>query len=110
MTFVHGEAIVNRICRTTLIVASHGQSANIEPFFLKYTNIMNLNKLRNENHSIAKANGWHEQEHSDIHCLMLIIIEIAKAVRADRKNLHADVAKFKEWQGNTACHCQKKPV
>ena len=62
---------------------------------------MNLNKLRDEAYSIAKAKGWHEEEHSDEHLLMLIITEIAEAVQADRKNNHADIAKFKEWQGNS---------
>lgn len=62
---------------------------------------MNLNNLRDEAYSIAKANGWHEEEHSDSHCLMLIITEIAEAVQADRKEKHADIAKFKEWQGNS---------
>lgn len=62
---------------------------------------MNINELRNEAYSIAKANGWHEQEHSDEHWLMLIITEIAEAVQADRNNRHADVSKFKEWQGNS---------
>ena len=32
---------------------------------------------------------------------MLIITEIAEAVQADRKDKHADIAKFKEWQGNS---------
>ena len=59
---------------------------------------MNLNELRDEAYSIAKANGWHEQEHSDEHWLMLIITEIAEAVQADRKDKHADVSKFKEYQ------------
>ena len=62
---------------------------------------MNLNKLRDEAYSIAKANGWHEKEYSDEHYLMLIITEVAEAVQADRKDKHADVAKFKEWQGNS---------
>ena len=48
---------------------------------------MNLNELRDEAYSIAKANGWHEEEHSDEHCLMLVITEIAEAVQADRENL-----------------------
>ena len=61
---------------------------------------MNLNELRDEAYSIAKANGWHEEEHSDNHWLMLVITEIAEAVQADRKDKHADAAKFKEWQGN----------
>ena len=59
---------------------------------------MNLNELRNEAYSIAKANGWHEEEHSDEHWLMLVISEIAEAVQADRKNLHADVEAFKKYE------------
>ena len=59
---------------------------------------MNLNKLRDEAYSIAKANGWHNEEHSDSHWLMLIITEIAEAVQADRKDKHADVDQFKEYQ------------
>lgn len=59
---------------------------------------MNLNELRDEAYSIAKANGWHEEEHSDSHLLMLIITEIAEAVQADRMGKHTDVAKFKEYQ------------
>ena len=59
---------------------------------------MNLNNLRDEAYSIAKANGWHEEEHSDSHWLILIITEIAEAVQADRKDKHADVDQFKEYQ------------
>lgn len=59
---------------------------------------MNLNELRDEAYSIAKANGWHEEEQSDSHWLMLIITEIAEAVQADRKDKHADTASFKEYQ------------
>lgn len=57
---------------------------------------MNLNELIDEAYSIAKMNGWHNEEHSDSHCLMLIITEIAEAVNADRNNSHADIASFKE--------------
>lgn len=59
---------------------------------------MNLNELRDEAYSIAKANGWHEEEHSESHWLMLIITEIAEAVQADRENLHADVEAFKKYE------------
>lgn len=62
---------------------------------------MNLNELRDRAYAIAKAHGWHEQELSDEHCLMLVITELSEAVNADRKGKHADVAKFKEWQGNS---------
>lgn len=60
--------------------------------------IMNLNDLSKEAFSIAKANGWHDEEHSDEHFLMLIITEIVEAVQADRKDKHADVSRFKECQ------------
>ena len=59
---------------------------------------MDLNELRGKAYSIAKANGWHEQEHSDEHHLMLIITEIAEAVQADRDNRHADVEAFKKYK------------
>ena len=59
---------------------------------------MNLNNLRDEAYSIAKANGWHDEELPDETYLMLIITEIAEAVQADRKDKHADVDKFKEYQ------------
>ena len=62
---------------------------------------MDLNELKKEAYETAKANGWHDEEHSDSHFLMLIITEVAEAVQADRDNRHADVAKFKEWQGNS---------
>ena len=55
---------------------------------------MNLNELRDEAYSIAKANGWHEEEHNDSHWLMLIITEIAEAVQADRKNLYISKRNF----------------
>lgn len=58
---------------------------------------MNLNNLRDEAYSIAKANGWHEQEHSDEHFLMLIVTEIAEAVQADRTGRHSDIENFKEF-------------
>ena len=63
--------------------------------------MMDLNKLAREAYDIAKAHGWHEEEYSKEHSLMLIITEIAESVQADRKEKHADVAKFKEWQGNS---------
>lgn len=49
---------------------------------------MNLNELRDEADSIAKSNGWHEQEHSDKHWFMLIITEIAKHCRFESCRYH----------------------
>ena len=62
---------------------------------------MDLNKLAKEAYETAREHGWHDEERSDEHFMMLILTEIAEAVNADRKNQHADVAKFKEWQGNS---------
>lgn len=59
---------------------------------------MKLNELRNEAFTIATNNGWHEEELSDEHFLMLIVTEIAEAVNADRRNLHADVEAFKKYE------------
>ena len=57
---------------------------------------MDLQKLSQEAFETAKAHGWHDTEQPDETLLMLIITEIAEAVQADRKNRHADVARFKE--------------
>ena len=57
---------------------------------------MNFDKLTQQAFATAKAHGWHDTEQPDEHWLMLIITEIAEAVQADRKDRHADVARFKE--------------
>lgn len=61
---------------------------------------MDLTKLSKAVFETAKTHGWHDEELPDETYLMLIITEIAEAVQADRNDRHADVAKFKEWQGN----------
>lgn len=58
---------------------------------------MNLNELRDEAYSVAKANEWHEEEHSDEHYLMLIITEIAEAVQADRNGISPDIDGYKAF-------------
>lgn len=62
---------------------------------------MNLNTLRDEAFKIACDHGFHDIELSDEHCLMLVITELSEAVEADRKGKNADIAKFREWQGNS---------
>lgn len=62
---------------------------------------MNLNTLRDEAFKIACEHGFHDTELSNEHYLMLVITELSEAVEADRKDRHADIAKFKEWQGNS---------
>ena len=46
---------------------------------------MDLNKLAKEAYETAREHGWHDEEHSDEHWLMLILTEIAEPVNADRK-------------------------
>lgn len=62
---------------------------------------MNLNELRDKAYQCAIAHGWHEEDYSDEHFLCLIISELMEAVQADRKDKRANVAMFKEWQGNS---------
>lgn len=59
---------------------------------------MNFDELTQEAFATAKAHGWHDEEQPDETYLMLIITEIAEGVQADRKDKHADAAKFKEYQ------------
>ena len=53
-----------------------------------------LNRLRDEAYATACNKGFHDEKHSDEHYLMLVITEIAEAVQADRKGLHAYKDKF----------------
>lgn len=57
---------------------------------------MELNELRDKAYKIARAHGFHEEEFSDSHYLMLVISELSEAVEADRKGLYAKVPKDKE--------------
>lgn len=54
---------------------------------------MNLNFLRDKAFHTAKEHGWHEEENSDHHFLMLIISELAEAVQADRNRRIARLQK-----------------
>lgn len=47
---------------------------------------MNLNELRDRAYKNACEHGFHEEEYSDDHYLMLVICELAEAVEADRSN------------------------
>lgn len=62
---------------------------------------MNLNGLRDRAYKTACEHGWHEEEYSNGHYLCLVISELMEALEADRKGKHSDVAKFKEWQGDS---------
>lgn len=62
---------------------------------------MNLNELRDKAYQCAVAHGWHEENLSNEHFLCLVISELMEAVEEDRKDRHAKVEMFKEWQGNS---------
>lgn len=59
---------------------------------------MDLNKLKEEAYAIAKEHGWHDEEYSDEHFLMLIISEIAEAVQADRDGRRAGRNAFEKYE------------
>lgn len=50
---------------------------------------MDLNELRDRAYKTACEHGFHEEELSDKHCLMLVITELSEAVEADRKGNYA---------------------
>lgn len=55
---------------------------------------MNLNELRNKAYKCACDHGFHDDEKSNEHFLMLVISELSEAVEADRKGKRADVESY----------------
>lgn len=51
---------------------------------------IDLNQLRDRAYQCALDHGFHEQELSNEHFLMLVITELSEAVEADRKGRRAD--------------------
>lgn len=49
---------------------------------------MNYNELKEKAHSNAVNHGFWDERHSNEHCLMLVITEVAELVEADRKGKH----------------------
>lgn len=56
---------------------------------------IDLNVLRDKAYKTACEHGFHDQELSNEHCLMLVITELSEAVEADRKSRHFDIEKYK---------------
>lgn len=56
------------------------------------------NKLRDKAFKCACDHGFHDKKYTIEHWFVLIISEIIEFIEADRKNKHADVITFKEWQ------------
>lgn len=56
---------------------------------------MELNILRDRAYNTACEHGFHEEELSDKHFLMLVITELSEAVEADRKGRRGDIESYK---------------
>lgn len=54
-----------------------------------------LNELRDRAYNTACEHGFHEEELSNRHFLMLVITELSEAVEADRKGMQGDVEHYK---------------
>lgn len=50
---------------------------------------MNLNELGDRSYKTACKHGWHDEEYSNEHFLMLIVTELSEAVNAERKSKYA---------------------
>lgn len=56
---------------------------------------MELNELRDRAYKTACEHGFHEEELSNSHFLMLVITELSEAVEADRKGRLGDIEYYK---------------
>lgn len=54
-----------------------------------------LNELRDRAYKTACEHGFHEEELSNKHFLMLVITELSEAVEADRKGILGDIKSYK---------------
>ena len=59
---------------------------------------IDLNILRDRAYLCACEHGFHEEDNSDEHFLMLVITELSEAIEADRKDIHADIETFKRHE------------
>lgn len=60
---------------------------------------VNFNELVKQVYENAKVHGFHDVEHEDGHCLMLVVCELAEAVEADRADRRADRKEFERLAG-----------
>lgn len=65
---------------------------------------MNLNELRDKAYKTACDKGFHDQDLSNEHFLMLVITELSEAVEADRKGKHVDMESIQETI-DSDCFC-----
>lgn len=57
---------------------------------------INFNELKERAYQIACEHGWHDEEYSLFHMMMLVITELGEAVNADRNNNFADRVMFEK--------------
>lgn len=62
---------------------------------------IDLNAIRDMAYKTACEHGFHDEELSNEHCLMLVITELSEAVEADRKGKRANVDWFKKKISNS---------
>ena len=62
---------------------------------------IDLNLLKDSAFQCACEHGFHENDKGDKHFLVLAITEIAEAIEADRKNIHADAERFERILRNS---------
>ena len=61
---------------------------------------IDLNILRDIAYQCACRHGFHNEEKSNEHFLVLTITEVAEAIEADRKNKRADISMFSRYSLN----------
>lgn len=57
---------------------------------------MKHQELAQEAHAASVERGFWPVQHSNEHCMMLVITEVAEIVEADRKGRHADLQAYKD--------------
>lgn len=60
---------------------------------------VNFNELAKRAYENAKAKGFHDEQHTDGHYLMLVVCEVAEAVEADRSGKRADRKEYERLAG-----------
>lgn len=66
----------------------------------KFTKAL-VKELVERSFNTSSSHGFHDEEHSDEHYMMLVVSEIGEMVEADRKNRHANLAGFEKCVGLT---------
>lgn len=59
----------------------------------KFTKAL-VKELVERSFNTSSSHGFHDEEHSDEHYMMLVVSEIGEMVEADRKNRHANLSMF----------------